>query len=71
MLFIRHALFIFTILFSSTINVYAYLDPGTFSIILNSIIALFAGVGVYVTLFWFKIKMIFTKKKKITPEDKK
>lgn len=68
---IRFTLLLILILFSSTINAYAYLDPGTFSIIINFFIALFAGAAAYISLFWSKIKNIFTKKKKVIDNDKK
>ena len=48
---------------SSTLNAHAYLDPGTFSIIINFLIAIIAAVGTYISLFWSKIKKIFKKKK--------
>jgi len=44
---------------------HAYLDPGTFSIILQSILAAIAGIGATYRLWISKIKNIFKKKKKI------
>ena len=46
-----------------TSSAYAYLDPGTFSLIINFFIALIAGVSTYSLLFWNKIKSFFIKKK--------
>ena len=54
------------IFLSTTRNAHAYLDPGTFTVILNVLIAFFAGVVAYVSMFWKKIKkffLIFKKKK--------
>jgi hypothetical protein len=53
---------IFFIFMSSTLNAHAYLDPGTFSIIINFLIAIIAAVGAYISLFWSKIKKFFKKK---------
>ena len=52
---------VFYILFLFTNNAYAYLDPGTFTIIVNFLIALFAGIVAYTTMFWRKIKDFFSK----------
>ena len=53
-------------LFSS--NAHAYLDPGTGSIILQAIIAFFAGAAAFVSLYWRKTKSyisnLFSKNKK-------
>ena len=40
---------------------YAYLDPGTGSIILLSIIGPLVGAGLAIKIYWQKIKMRFTK----------
>ena len=40
-------------------NAYAYLDPGTGSIILQAILGLIATVGATVTFYWRKIKVKF------------
>lgn len=56
-----YSLIVITFL-SSTLNAYAYLDPGTFSIIVNFFIAVIAGIGTYIALFWNKIKNFFNKK---------
>tara|TARA_B100000965_G_scaffold402467_1_gene428472 strand:+ start:1761 stop:1964 length:204 start_codon:yes stop_codon:yes gene_type:complete len=55
---------VFYILFLFTKNAYAYLDPGTFTAIINFVIALFAGIAAYVSMFWKKIKNFFTKSSK-------
>tara|TARA_B100000767_G_C19447558_1_gene402606 strand:- start:235 stop:462 length:228 start_codon:yes stop_codon:yes gene_type:complete len=50
-------------------NAYAYLDPGTGSIILQAIIASIAAVSAAGTFYWrkikTKIKSLFTKKNKV------
>ena len=43
---------------------HAYLDPGAFSIVLQSILAAIAGLGATYRLWIFRIKNIFKKKKK-------
>jgi len=53
-------LFYFTFIFYSP--AYAYLDPGTFSIVLQSILAAIAGVGATYRLWIFKVKNFFKKK---------
>ena len=44
-------------------NAYAYLDPGTGSMILQSLIAIFVIAGSIVGIFWQKIKSMFSKSK--------
>ncbi len=59
--------FLVILFFFPSNNVYAYLDPGTGSIILQAIFGLIAAIGAYITLFWRKfkdlIRKIFKKKK--------
>ena len=50
---------IFSLLFST--SSYAYIDPGSGSIILQAIIAAFAGAGTAVTIYWKKVKLFFSK----------
>ena len=52
----------FTFIFFSPAH--AYLDPGSFSIVLQSILAAIAGLGATYRLWIFRIKNIFKKKKK-------
>ena len=42
-------------------NAYAYLDPGTGSIIAQVIVGTLVGAGVAIKVYWQKIKMRFTK----------
>ena len=44
--------------------VYAYIDPGTTSLIISAIIALFATIGYYFRLIIQKIKDVLKKNKK-------
>ena len=56
------------IFFQLNNNAYAYLDPGTGSIILQALIAFFAGAAAFVSLYWRKVKNyisnLFSKNKK-------
>ena len=54
-------LIIFLVLFFWPNNSYAYLDPGTGSIILQAILAFLAAVAAYTTFAWHKIKIFFSK----------
>jgi len=55
------------IFFLPSVNAYAYLDPGTGSLILQALLGVLAAVGAYITLYWRKFKnlinKIFQKKK--------
>jgi len=42
---------------------YAYFDPGTGSILLQGLIAALAAGGAAITLYWNKLKSLFSKKK--------
>ena len=46
--------------------VYAYLDPGTGSMLIQGLIAGAAAVMSFVSLYWHKIKSLFGKKEKDT-----
>ena len=43
-------------------NSYAYLDPGTGSVIIQSLLALIAAIGAYLSIYWRKFKSLFKKK---------
>ena len=45
-------------------NAFAYIDPGTGSIILQGLIAGIAAAGATISIYWTKIKSFFSKKKK-------
>jgi len=55
------ALSIALIFFCTTGNAYAYLDPGTGSIIIQGLIAAIAGGLFTIRLYWQKIKNFFSK----------
>jgi high-affinity Fe2+/Pb2+ permease len=42
-----------------TSNAHAYLDPGTGSIILQSLIGVLVGVAITLKIYWYKIKEKF------------
>ena len=54
------------IYFTLTVNAYAYLDPGTGSIIISAIVAGLITIKTYWNILKEKIKVIFSKKKKDT-----
>ena len=41
----------------------AYLDPGTGSLIIQSIIGAIAAIGITAKLYWHKIKLMFSRSK--------
>ena len=45
-------------------NAYAYIDPGTISIIFQGIVGAIVAGGVAIKLYWHKFKTFFKKKKK-------
>jgi hypothetical protein len=45
-------------------NVYAYLDPGTGSIIIQGIIAASLSAIFVIKTYWFKLRSMFNKKSK-------
>ena len=49
---------------------FAYLDPGTGSIILQLILGAAAAVATYCSMYWQKIKEFFNKKDKKDKKDK-
>tara|TARA_B100000287_G_C20571828_1_gene756854 strand:+ start:136 stop:345 length:210 start_codon:yes stop_codon:yes gene_type:complete len=60
-------LFYTLLIFVFPVTAYAYIDPGTGAVILQSLIAFLAAVIFYLKnpmLLWKKIKKIFSKKNK-------
>jgi hypothetical protein len=49
------------LLFASTQNAHAYVDPGTGSYIIQLIIAGLVGVAFAVRIYWGKIKALFSR----------
>lgn len=68
-IFSAYAFFLF---FAFIEPAYAYLDPGTGSIILQGLVAAVAGIVVSGKLYWNKIKSAFSfKKKKVEKQPQK
>ena len=61
------SLFIFIIFLNN--KAFAYLDPGTGSIILQSILGIIAAVVSYGAIYWQKVKNFFNKKNKKKDKD--
>ena len=57
-------IFISSLVFFSifSVNAYAYLDPGTGSIILQAIIGAIAAGATYCSIYWQTIKNFFNKR---------
>ena len=58
--YIKLILFFLFLFFNNSVA-HAYLDPGTGSIILQAIIAVFALIGYYIGFYWKKVKNFFKK----------
>jgi len=50
-------------------SAFAYIDPGTGSILLQGLLAGLAAVAVAGKVFWLRIKSFFTRKSGDKPED--
>lgn len=50
------------------LTAHAYIDPGSGSAIMSVIIGFFVAAGLMIKTFWYKIKSVFTGKKR--PESK-
>lgn len=48
-----------------------YLDPGSGSLLLQMLLALFLGIGFAVKVYWKKIKVLFQRKPQDTVENQK
>ena len=55
---------IFLISFILTLNAYAYIDPGSGSIILQALLGALAAIGASISIYWNKFKNLFKRKKK-------
>jgi hypothetical protein len=49
------------IFYLPSLNAYAYLDPGTGSLILQALLGILAAIGAYITLYWRKLKNLINK----------
>ena len=56
-------IFGFFVLFLYTSPTYAYLDPGTGSILLQGLIGGIAASITFLSMYWHKVKAFFNKKK--------
>ena len=45
-------------------NAYAYIDPGTGSVLLAALVGSLAAIGTTISIYWSKIKSFFSKKEK-------
>ena len=53
---INHYFICLFVYFLFSNNAHAYLDPGSGSIILQALIAFFASVGAFISIYWKKLK---------------
>ena len=53
---INHCFICLFVYFLFSNNAHAYLDPGSGSIILQVLIAFFAAVGTFISIYWKKLK---------------
>tara|TARA_Y200000002_G_scaffold278056_1_gene232200 strand:+ start:100 stop:303 length:204 start_codon:yes stop_codon:yes gene_type:complete len=63
----KFILFLYFLLFQN--YAYAYIDPGTGSILLQALLGFVAAVGAYITLYWRKFKNFVYKVFKIKKKD--
>ena len=56
---------------ASSQTAYAYLDPGTGSMIISAIIGIFATLALGIKTFWYKIARLFKPGSKTSTQDKK
>ena len=64
----RFHLITFTVLGLVTLPAYAYLDPGSGSLIIQSVIGALAAIGVTLKLYWHKIKLKLGGRKSVEAE---
>ena len=69
MTFTRPLLLLFSL--SAAFNSYGYIDPGTGSLIIQSIIGAIAAIGVTLKIYWHKLRLIFSKRQASEEEDTK
>ena len=62
-------LFVFCLLLMMSFSAYAYLDPGTGSMMLQVILGGIAAVGVAIKLYWHRLRAALGMSKKEEPED--
>ena len=69
MTFTRPLLLLFSL--SAAFNAYGYIDPGTGSLIIQSIIGAIAAIGVTLKIYWHKLRLIVSKRQSSAEEDTK
>lgn len=65
----KNSLIFLLLIFS--FNSYAYIDPGSGSVIIQAIIGAIAACGVAVKMYWYKFKRFFKKNKNKNDKVKK
>ena len=65
----KFLIYCFSLLFS--INAYAYLDPGTGSVLLQVILGGAAAIGVALKMYWHRLRAVLGFSSKEEPEDEK
>lgn len=55
---------LFVFLITLALPSYGYIDPGTGSLIIQSIIGAIAAIGVTLKLYWHKLKLLFSRQSK-------
>ena len=51
------------------IPVFAYIDPGTGSLVVQSVIGAIAAIGVTLKIYWHKLKIFFAKEEQPTSDN--
>lgn len=54
-----------------SVPAYGYIDPGTGSLIIQSIIGAIAAIGVTMKIYWHKIKLFFLRRSEAADTSKK
>ena len=54
--------YLLVLLLCTSLPAYGYIDPGTGSLIIQSIIGAIAAIGITLKLYWHKLKVFFAKK---------
>ena len=62
-------LLVISVLLATSMSAYAYLDPGTGSMLLQVILGGVAAVGVAIKLYWHKLRVALGVRKKEKVED--
>jgi hypothetical protein len=68
--FLFLSVFTLNIYLGTTSSAWAYMDPGTGSMMLQLLLASIAGGLVVIKMYWYKIKKFFSRDKAPAQEDK-